>query len=322
MSSQSGISVSAELNEEFPSFLKSNDVAAVLTINHEKEHVDLHSRVNGTEISDVRTHLGDGTDAHYIILRLAEPTEFAFILYMPDSAPLRAKMKYASSHATIFRNLGGSSVFKTTIFWTNLDEVSDEGLKAHELHEAAPAPHTEEEESLKNITLNEKLHGTKGSSVAGQSQLSIDAHVSEEAETKIKQLGNDQALIFSVKTDSTESTELDSEVAVSSLASELENRETPCFVYLKYNNKTLFSFVCPRTATIKQRMIYASTRLSFQNYLNQNGHVDATIETYQPETDLTVKAIEEEIGTSEPEPVQKTVPKFSKPKPLRRSRPK
>lgn len=318
MSSQSGIAVSDALGAEFPRFVGSDDVAAILTIDHEKEHVDLHARVAGN-IGDVRAHLGDGADARYIVLRLDAQT-FAFVLYMPDAAPLRIKMKYASSHATVFRNLGGSSTFSTTIFWTALDEVSQEGLEAHAQHEAAPAPRTEEEESLQAITHNEKLSGTRGTSVAGQSLLSIDSSVSEAASAALKKLGNGAALVLSVRDDGSETIDLDQETTVSSVAADLESREAPAFVVLKLDGKTLFSFVCPRTATIKQRMVYASTRLSFQSYLNQLGHVDATLETYQPETELKESAIREELGENQPAPAPQAAPKFSKPRPMRRTR--
>lgn len=318
MSSQSGISVSEDLASKFPEFVKSDDVAAVLIIDHDKEHVDLQSRISG-EIDDIRDHLNEGKEARYIALRL--PDTFAFVLFMPDQAPLSLKMKYASSHATIFRELGGSSLFSTTIFWTTLEEVSLEGLESHKAHEDAPAPLTEEEISLASVKENE-IQGTRGTSVAGQSTLSIDANVSEKAAKSLDELKDGKALVFSVLSDGNETIELVKETGLADVASTLKDHDEPVYIVADISGKCIFAFVCPRTASIKQRMLYASTRISFLSYLKQKRTVDATVETFEPEKDLTESKLKEELNFDKSEELSAGISKlkFKKPKPLRRSR--
>lgn len=326
MSSQSGISVSPELAQEFPSFVNSNAIAAILKLNSEKENVELEHQVEGT-LEHVQEHLAPGNEARYIALRDEnDSNSFLFVQFMPDTAPLSSKMKYASSHATIHRQLGGSSTFSTNIFWTDLDEVSPKGIQAHFAHESAPAPMTEEEESLATATELEKAHGTTGRSVANQATLAVNASVSPKAKSALVDLKDDKALLFTVESDDKETVDLASECSANDLASEAANTDGPRYVVVKLDGIAIFAFVCPRSSSIKQRMLFASTRIAFHNWLKSEIQVGPSIETYDPEDDLKLSSLkevaaEESKDSKQEETKQESVvqkPKFSRPKPPRR----
>lgn len=323
MSNQSGIGISEALSNAFPDFIESDDIAAVLNIDHKKEHVDLSARVSGT-LADLQSHLqNDALEASYIALRLDEG--FAFVQFMPDEAPLSSKMKYASSMATVHKQLGGSATFHTNIFWTTIDEVSLQGVEAHVEHENAPPPMTEEEANLASAL---RTMGTKGSSVAGQSTLAIHAHVSADAKSSITTLADGDALVFKVLSDESETIELAAALPVAELATHFSALAEPRYVVGKLDGKTFFVVISPSSATIKQRMLFASTRISFLEYLRTLVDVDAQIETFEPAADLTVDALRAELG-EDPAPKHDSnsaagsaasKPRFSRPRPPKRAR--
>lgn len=326
MSSQSGISVSPELAKEFPGFVSSNAIAAILKLSNEKEHVELERQVEGT-LEHVQEQLAPGTEARYVALRDPnDSSSFLFVQFMPDNAPLSSKMKYASSHATIHRQLGGSSTFTTSIFWTDLDEVSSKGLNAHFAHESAPAPMTEEEENLATAVELEKAHGTTGRSVANQATLAVNASVSPKAKSAISDLKDGNALLFTVESDDKETVDLAAECNASDLASEASNSDGPRYVVATVDSVSIFAFVCPRSSSIKQRMLFASTRIAFHNWLKSEIKIGPSIETYDPEEDLKLSSLkdvaaEENKDSKQGEAKHESVvqkPRFSRPKPPRR----
>lgn len=319
MSSQSGISVSPQLAKEFPSFVEGDEIAVILAIDHAKEHVDLQHRVRGT-VSDVQKQLGQGKEPKYIILRLPEQSsQFAFVQFMPDLAPLSAKMKYASSHATIHRQLGGSSIFTTNIFWTELDEVSTKGLDAHNAHEQAPAPLTEEEQSLATAVELEQTQGTGGKSVANQATLAVNANISEDSTAALQSLQNNRALLFTVSSDSRETIELAAQCSAEDLAQQAASADGPRYVVVRLNSINVFAFVCPRSSSIKQRMLFASTRIAFLDLLKSHYQVETTIETFEPEEDLKLEQLKKSVSTEdETEKIAVQKPRFQRPRPPKR----
>lgn len=325
MSNQSGIGISQALANEFPEFVQSNDIAAVLNIDHEKEHVALTSRVRGA-LADVQKHLEQRNDgqleASYVALRL--PDGIAFVQFMPDEAPLSSKMKYASSMATVHKQLGGSGTFTTNIFWTTLDEMSDRGVAEHTDHENAPKPMTEEEASLASAV---QSHGTRGSSVAGQSTLAIHANVTDSAAKQLRDLEEGSAIVLQI--DDAENIDLVESLPVASLAEHLAGATEPRYVVGKLRGTDFFAVCSPGRTSIKQRMLVASTRISFLEYLKTFMKSSITqIETFDPATDLAVKNLESELGEEE-SPASAadsnttagsatSKPRFSRPRPPKR----
>lgn len=73
---------------------------------------------------------------------------------VPDSAPVRSKMLYASTRSTLIRSLGQSRI-STTIFATTPDDLTAAAFARHERHLASAAPMTEREKEQEAMKLVE-----------------------------------------------------------------------------------------------------------------------------------------------------------------------
>lgn len=267
---QSGIGISPSLAEKFPAFVDGDARAAVLQIRDEACELQLvvegsDDRARDFEVLQSKL---EPTHARFIVFRLQrKPREFLFISYMPNKEALREKMKYASSTNTILKELGGSQLFPQQVIWTEIQEVSEVGWAAQLRHEQAAAPLTEEEQSLKTATEYERI-GTQTRSVAGQSTLGIAAKVTDDVQDAIKKLHdapNSSVAVFNV--DPNEQVVL-SDLQFATDAYEKHFHETePRYGLILHDGKLVFIYVCPQKAKFKDRMVFASTRISFLEWL-------------------------------------------------------
>ncbi|RXM27220.1 Twinfilin-1 [Acipenser ruthenus] len=96
----------------------------------------------------------------YILYRLdsqnAQGYEWIFVAWSPDFSPVRQKMLYAATRATVKKEFGGGHI-KDEIFGTTKDDVSLIGYKKYLTSVAAPCPLTAAEEELRQIKLNEEI---------------------------------------------------------------------------------------------------------------------------------------------------------------------
>ncbi|VVC96415.1 unnamed protein product [Leptidea sinapis] len=76
--------------------------------------------------------------------------EWLLLSWSPDSAPVRHKMLYASTKATLKQEFGSSHI-KDEMHATTKEEVSLKGYKSHLSGVNAPAPLTDREEALKEL---------------------------------------------------------------------------------------------------------------------------------------------------------------------------
>ncbi|XP_043563632.1 twinfilin-2 isoform X3 [Chiloscyllium plagiosum] len=94
----------------------------------------------------------------YILYRLdsqnAQGYEWLFISWSPDHSPVRQKMLYAATRATVKKEFGGGHI-KDELFGTMKEDVCFSGYQKHVLSRLGPAPLTAAEEELKQIKINE-----------------------------------------------------------------------------------------------------------------------------------------------------------------------
>lgn len=118
----------------------------------------------------------------YIILRLENaPDGFVAITYVPDAAPVRQKMLFASTRLTLVRELG-TERFRETLFVTEKRELEREGWERHEQSKGVAAPLTEEEEVLKGVKVAEAE--ARGGTGAKRSQYGTGANLGIEREVR------------------------------------------------------------------------------------------------------------------------------------------
>nr|XP_020651165.1 twinfilin-1 [Pogona vitticeps] len=94
----------------------------------------------------------------YILYRLdsqnAQGYEWIFIAWSPDHSPVRQKMLYAATRATLKKEFGGGHI-KDEVFGTNKEDVSLIGYRRHLVTQSSPAPLTAAEEELRQIKISE-----------------------------------------------------------------------------------------------------------------------------------------------------------------------
>ncbi|XP_039403106.1 twinfilin-2 isoform X1 [Mauremys reevesii] len=94
----------------------------------------------------------------YILYRLdtqnAQGFEWLFISWSPDSSPVRLKMLYAATRATVKKEFGGGHI-KDELFGTVKEDISLSGYQKHVSSCSAPAPLTAAEQELQQIRINE-----------------------------------------------------------------------------------------------------------------------------------------------------------------------
>ncbi|XP_062970452.1 toll-like receptor 9 isoform X1 [Cynocephalus volans] len=94
----------------------------------------------------------------YLLYRLdsqnAQGFEWLFLAWSPDNSPVRLKMLYAATRATVKKEFGGGHI-KDELFGTVKDDLSFAGYQKHLSSCAAPAPLTSAERELQQIRINE-----------------------------------------------------------------------------------------------------------------------------------------------------------------------
>ncbi|XP_059925022.1 twinfilin-2 isoform X1 [Gadus macrocephalus] len=100
----------------------------------------------------------DEQDPCYILYRLdtqnAQGYEWIFISWSPDQSPVRQKMLYAATRATVKKEFGGGHV-KDELFGTVEEDICLLGYQRHVSSLSAPAPLTQAEQELRRIKLTE-----------------------------------------------------------------------------------------------------------------------------------------------------------------------
>ncbi|XP_060545045.1 twinfilin-1-like isoform X2 [Pantherophis guttatus] len=94
----------------------------------------------------------------YLLYRLdsrnAQGYEWIFIAWSPDHSPVRQKMLYAATRATLKKEFGGGHI-KDEVFGTNKDDVSLNGYQKYLMTQSSTAPLTTAEEELRQIKISE-----------------------------------------------------------------------------------------------------------------------------------------------------------------------
>lgn len=208
-------------------------------------------------------------EALYILLRradsLASPDKsLVAITYVPNAAPVRQKMLFASTRLTLVRELGGEH-FPESIFTTEAAELTAEGWQRHVQHTESSNPLTAEEQSLQDIKDAEALEsrGTRGQSLAQGGRLALKADDDiVGALQKLKESGDN---LVQLRMDpQTETLRLvsSSSATPSTLASAIDSRE-PTYSFYRHDDAAasiVFISTCPSAAKIKERMLYAASR--------------------------------------------------------------
>ncbi|KAI0240375.1 Twinfilin-1 [Lamellibrachia satsuma] len=161
MSHQTGIKANDELREFFGQCKEGSVRLVKIGIKDEQlvlEKSDPPSR-SWEDDYDILVHRSlERKEPCFVLYRLDSKNhsgyEWLFISYSPDNSPVRRKMLYAATRATLKSEFGGGNI-KHELFGTVPEDVLLEGYKRHITAEDAPAPLTYAEEELEMIKKNE-----------------------------------------------------------------------------------------------------------------------------------------------------------------------
>jgi twinfilin-like protein len=257
-------------------------------------------------------HLKDN-EALYIILRRYSNDNDGFIAitYVPDSAPVRQKMLFASTRLTLVRELGIER-FRETIFATTKAELSAEGFKKHDEHVKQAAPLTTEEEELGAVKKAEAEEG-RGMSVkkahvgSGMQMQFTDAAI--EALKDLATEGGSNLVQLHIDTASETISLSDTSTATPSTLSTSISPTSPRYSFFRYDSAPssssslssstppiIFIYTCPTASKIKERMVYASSRSWVLQVAEQQAglKVEKKLETSEP-SEITAETVREEF---------------------------
>eukprot|EP00128_Syssomonas_multiformis_P001770 Colp12_sorted_trinity150504_noHs@9260 len=275
MSHASGITVTKELGEFFSETHHKNDKRLLkVVIEDEKLKLATSKNIEGAWDEDYDKFilpLLEEKAACYILYRLDTKNDNGFqwilICYVPDFAPVRAKMVYASTRAEL-RSQFGDYRIKDEVFGTVAKDVSMTGYIAHMKAEGAAAPLTMAE--IEKLEIRLKETGVDISTSSKRSHMGgVSFPLTHDALAKLKDLkagsvsfvqlaiNIEKEEIYLVQADNTDADGLSAKVS----------NDSPRYNFIVYRHEyegeqldsIVFVYSCPGyKCAVKERMLYAS----------------------------------------------------------------
>ena len=192
---------------------------------------------------------------------------YAAVTFIPNAAPVRQKMLFASTRLTLVRELGLER-FRQQVFCTEKEELTKEGWAKHEAHVGLDAPLTEEESGLKGVKDAEAAESMGTSGRRGHVRGKIDIKTGEgvlEALGWLKEEGCKETLVQLKYQLPEEVLTLDSctdSVPPESVGQTISSTEPRYSFYsapgTSADPEILFIYTCPSGSRIKERMVYST----------------------------------------------------------------
>lgn len=306
---QSGISASQELKSALGSLITSTSQRGLVATIQNEAIVPAGtvpaSSTFASDLSALQPHLQPNA-ALYILLRradslLSSDKSLVAVTYVPNAAPVRQKMLFASTRLTLVRELGGEH-FAESVFTTEAAELTSEGWEKHVKHEEQANPLTAEEQSLQDIKDAEALEsrGTRGQGLAQAGNLALRSEPGVSDALKALAQGTGDNFVQLRMDPGTETLTLVSSTTVtpSSIASAIDAKE-PRYAFYRHDDAAssiVFVSTCPSGAKIRERMIYAASRGNVVNLAQSEGGLKVVkrLEATNPE-EVTEEVVLEEF---------------------------
>ncbi|KZZ95843.1 twinfilin-1 [Moelleriella libera RCEF 2490] len=321
---------SQELQAEFNSLLSSSSPFGLL-VGIEKESLVPLTRIpsKSASFSDnlptLQSHLQPNVALYILLRRYEDAPRLAAITYVPDAAPVRQKMLFASTRLTLVRELG-SEHFRETIFANSPDELTESGFRKHDAHTNMAAPLTEEEQTLWEVKRAEQEAGSGTGTREIHLSKSFAMPMADEAVAALKELAQDGGrTVAMLKINSEkESVELVPESPRPSTITELSSAistSEPRFTFYRFKHThngaeqapILFFYTCPVTPgnkSIKSRMLYPLMKRAVLDIAEKEAQLTLAkkFEVEEP-SEITEQSVMEDLH-----PKQTSRTGFSRPK--------
>lgn len=331
MSHQSGIRSSPELKKVFAeAHLEGSTIRVIkATIEGEdllhKGHKESSAPWDSNYDELVRPYLEDNHGC-YVFYRLDSKgqsgSDWILLCYCPDFAPVREKMLYASTRATMKREFGDYRI-TTDVHGTTKDEVSLSGYKKHMVMLEADAPLTMAEVEIKEIKENE-VQADVGASTRRQTVQGLSFPVEQAALDRLRELHSGSINHVQLSVDTSNETILlasaDSRDS-NQLASTYPN-DHPRYTIYAFDHKfeglkqrsIIFIYMCPGyQCPVKERMLYSSCKSNVVEVVEKTVGlpIDAKVEASEPQ-DVNEEFLMDTVHPKDASMEAK--PKFNRPK--------
>ncbi|GJP87188.1 hypothetical protein CBS63078_7293 [Aspergillus niger] len=320
---QSGISVSDELHEAFRNFVSDESIFC-LPVTIKSESLSPLSPVPFASpnafypsLSQLSSVLEPKTPL-YLLIRRPEggSSSLVALTYIPSNAGVRAKTLFAATRATLARELG-TEKFASTIFATDEDEVIGEeawkerdaekkgtagGFRREDLmgekeRELEAVRRAEEEARSGTPSRDIGIGGTfnRANPFGGASvKMNVDDEVKQALEGL--QQGGLVQLAIDVPTEAIKVAAAESGVDANSVQSHIPS-SSPRYTLYHYpdSDVVIFIYTCPSGSSIKERMLYASSRMYAITMAGDQGlKISKKIEASSPD-EITGERLHEEV---------------------------
>ncbi|KAM3123310.1 hypothetical protein CJJ07_002890 [Candidozyma auris] len=346
MATQSGITASESLLQEFKSL---NNGALVITLNSESTQLvpdNSYKSPSSGDLSSVFESLNEYFGAQYptpgyAVIHKPE-SGFIFISFIPDSAPIRQKMLFASTKNTLLQQLGSSNFgTKNILALTEVEELNLLHYK-HLTQGSNESLLTEEERvlaqinSVQNLNLGQptsqsfkrelpSMHSGSASPSSSGSNLLFKLDPELEKSLSGDFLGKLVVIRIDKDTETLVLIGSESDVTPKTLISSLEkvvgaSETSPIYALFGHDtDKVAFVYSCPSGSKVKDRMLYAANKQGFLSHLKSDNLKDKQLDVVLEVGDLD----EIELSKLEKEAPASTTQtnsgmRFSKPKGPRR----
>ncbi|KAJ7997860.1 hypothetical protein DPEC_G00216540 [Dallia pectoralis] len=291
MSHQTGILAGNEVKNIFAS-AKSGDQYRLLKIVIEDEQLALGitkkaSKSWDQEYDSLVLPLLEDDLPSYILYRLDSSNnqgyEWIFLAWSPDRSPVRHKMLYAATRATVKKEFGGN-IIKDELFGTTKEDMSLKGYKKFLVSEAAPHPLTAAEEELRQIKLSEvntdisvdtKQQTLQGVAfpMHGEAVKALERYRDKQVNYVQLEIDFAKELIKLSNTEPTEVKDLPRRIPT----------ESARYHFFRYNHShegdylesTVFIYSMPGyKCSIKERMLYSSCKNPLVDMVENNMHIE------------------------------------------------
>ncbi|CDR41533.1 RHTO0S06e02740g1_1 [Rhodotorula toruloides] len=265
----------------------------------------------------------ENVPAYYAYRITAPPAStFAFFSYVPDHAPVRQKMLYASTQNTLVKSLGDSRL-PLSIFATSKSDLTHASYLSHIEHSTASAPLTAREAEMASIRAAEASEaassggndtrqgrsmifgnhdletGEQGADGEGQNEARGVLPWADEAKEKVRELGEsgEPGQSVALEIDISTETVVLSTPQPSSLSLPTSS---PCYLFYKHAAGLVLIYSCPPSSPIKSRLIYSSAvlvlyKVALPQFTGQK--ISKKLETDSPD-EVDAAWIDSELGPS------------------------
>jgi len=191
---------SKELLSQFNNFLGNpNTFALLVTISSESLiPVELLQSASlapsepdsfDANLSQLCPHLQAKQPIYALLRRYVDAPHLVAATYVPDAAPVRQKMLFASTRHSLTRELG-TEHFRDHIFATDPRDLSPLGFRENDAHARLDAPLTEEESALGAVKRAEAEAGAGAAMREIHLSKSLAMPVADDALAALREIGN------------------------------------------------------------------------------------------------------------------------------------